>query len=58
MFFQNLILEQRPCVIFFHKPPLADIQIRPLNRGILADVIVFAYLHSALPTEGKVLDIN
>ena len=29
-------------------------------RGILADVIVyiFAHLHSALRTEGKVLDIN
>ena len=31
-----------------------------LNRGILAEVIVyiFAHLHRALRTEGKVLDIN
>ena len=31
-----------------------------IYRGILADVVVyiFAHLHSALPTEGKVLDIN
>ena len=31
-----------------------------LNRGILADVIVyiFAHFHGALRTEGKVLDIN
>ena len=33
---------------------------RGTNRGIFADVIVyiFAHLHTALRTEGKVLDIN
>ena len=36
------------------------LQIISNYRGILADVIVyiFTHLHSALPTEGKVLDIN
>jgi len=35
-------------------------ELKNSNRGILADVIVyiFAHLHRALRTEGKVLDIN
>ena len=53
IFFESNYLQVTFAVLVSYEPGLSL-----AYRGILADVIVyiFAHLHRALPTEGKVLD--